>query len=71
MVEQEPGHRPLAAVVNGFWEYMASGPGEEIDAALYDWAWNDPGSYRSNAWVAGRVTHSREHLSGRKQGALR
>ena len=41
-VEVESGHRPVPRVANGFWEYMASGPGEEINAALYDWAWNSP-----------------------------
>jgi hypothetical protein len=39
LVEQELGHRPLPRVANGFWEYMASGPGEELDAARYDWTW--------------------------------
>jgi hypothetical protein len=42
MVEQDSGQRPLPRVVNGFWEYMASGTGEEKNAALYDWSWNDP-----------------------------
>ena len=42
LVEEEHGQRPLPRVANGFWEYMASGPGEEINAALYDWSWNDP-----------------------------
>lgn len=42
MVEIEPGQRPVPRVVNGFWEYMASGPGEEMDAASYDWNWNSP-----------------------------
>jgi hypothetical protein len=49
-VEIEAGHRPLPRVVNGFWDYMASGTGEEIDAALYDWNWNDPAS-NSAKWV--------------------
>jgi hypothetical protein len=40
LVEREDGQRPLPRVVNGFWEYMASGSGEEINAALYDWTWN-------------------------------
>jgi hypothetical protein len=50
MVEQEPGQRPLPRVVNGFWEYMASGSGEEINAALYDWTWNSPNAPGAN-WV--------------------
>ena len=39
-VEQEPGQRPVPRIVDGNWNYMASGTGEEIDAALYDWTWN-------------------------------
>jgi len=31
-------------------EYMAAGPGEEIDAAHYDWAWNSP-SAGGASWV--------------------
>ncbi len=42
LVEQESGHRTLPRITNGFWQYMASGPGEEIDAAHYDWNWNRP-----------------------------
>ena len=43
LVEQEQGQRPVPRVANGFWAYMASGPGEEIDAAKYDWNWLDSG----------------------------
>jgi hypothetical protein len=50
LVEIEPGQRPLPRADNGFREYMASGTGEEIDAARYDWAWNEPGG--GPAWVA-------------------
>jgi alpha-L-rhamnosidase len=42
LVEQEPGQRAVPRVIDGNWEYMASGPGEEINAALYDWGWNTP-----------------------------
>jgi hypothetical protein len=42
LVEVESGQRALPRVPNGFWQYMASGPGEQIDAALYDWTWNSP-----------------------------
>jgi hypothetical protein len=53
LVEQEQGQRPIPRAVNGFWAYMAAGTGEEVDAAKYDWNWQDPsvpgtGSY----WVA-------------------
>jgi hypothetical protein len=50
LVEVEPGHGPIPRVANGFSEYMASGTGEEIDAARYDWTWNDPGA-TGPAWV--------------------
>jgi hypothetical protein len=33
------------------WTYFASGPGEDIDAAKYDWSWNSPDD-KSAAWVA-------------------
>ena len=39
-VEIEPGQRPIPRPVDGNYEYMASGTGEEINAALYDWIWN-------------------------------
>ena len=50
LVEIEPGQRPVPRVPNGFWEYMAAGPGEEIDAARYDWNWNDP-DIQASSWV--------------------
>jgi alpha-L-rhamnosidase len=41
LVEVEPGHRPLGRdTVTLKDAYYASGPGEEIDAAKYDWNWN-------------------------------
>jgi hypothetical protein len=52
LVEIEPGQRPLPRVDNGFWAYMAAGTGEEIDAARYDWNWNDPAAPgASSSWV--------------------
>jgi hypothetical protein len=50
LVEEEHGQRPAPRVANGFYEYMASGPGEEIDAAHYDWSWNSPDAPGSS-WV--------------------
>jgi len=50
LVEVEPGQRPLPRVVNGFWEYMASGSGEEIEGSRYDWNWNSPDAKGGN-WV--------------------
>ncbi|MGA7342099.1 MAG: alpha-L-rhamnosidase C-terminal domain-containing protein [Terracidiphilus sp.] len=49
-VEIEPGHRPLDRSSVTVQAYMASGPGEEMDAAHYDWDWNSP-SDASGAWV--------------------
>jgi len=41
LVEVEPGQRPLGRdTVTLKDAYYASGPGEEIDAAKYDWNWN-------------------------------
>jgi hypothetical protein len=50
LVEAEPGQHPVPRVVNGFWDYMASGTGEEIDAARYDWSWQSPAA-NSAAWL--------------------
>ena len=50
MVEQENGHRPLGRDTVGLKEYFASGPGEVMDAASYDWDANKPGS-DSAPWV--------------------
>jgi alpha-L-rhamnosidase len=50
MVEQEPGHRALDRSSVKLQEYFASGPGEEIDAAKYDWGWNSPAG--GSGWVA-------------------
>ena len=50
LVEQEQGQRPVPRVANGFSAYMAAGPGEEIDAAQYDWNWQEPGATGS-AWI--------------------
>ena len=50
LVEMEPGHTPLDRSSVNFRSYMAAGPGEQIDAAQYDWNWNTaetPGS----SWV--------------------
>jgi alpha-L-rhamnosidase len=49
-VEIEQGHRAMDRSSVTFKEYMAAGPGEEIDAAKYDWEWNAP-SANGSAWV--------------------
>jgi len=50
MVEEEPGQRPLDRTSVGLQEYFASGPGEELDAAKYDWNWDGPSAGGGN-WV--------------------
>jgi hypothetical protein len=50
LVEQEPGQLPIPRHVSDFWEQMLSGPGEEINAALYDWTWNNP-TVAQGAWL--------------------
>ncbi len=49
-VEIDPGHRPLSRDTVSFKQYMAAGPGEEIDAAQSDWAWDAPAIAGGN-WV--------------------
>ena len=52
MVEIEPGQMPLGRNTVSFQAYMASGPGEQIDAARYDWDWNNPAATgTAGAWV--------------------
>ncbi len=51
MVEVEPGQRPVPRKAEGSWDYMANGPGEELDAAKYDWSWNEPNA-SGGGWVA-------------------
>jgi hypothetical protein len=50
LVEEEKGQHPLDRSTVTIKEYMASGPGEEIDAARYDWNWNSPNASAST-WV--------------------
>ncbi len=50
LVEVEHGRRPLDRSTVTFKTYFASGPGEEIDAAKYDWDWNSP-TATGASWV--------------------
>ncbi|MFC5865515.1 alpha-L-rhamnosidase C-terminal domain-containing protein [Acidicapsa dinghuensis] len=50
MVEREPGQTPLSRKQNGLWVYFASGPGEVLRAASYDWDWKNPDVIGSH-WV--------------------
>jgi hypothetical protein len=50
LVEQDSGQRPLDRTSVTLKTYMAAGPGEQINAALYDWTWDDPAAAGPN-WV--------------------
>ena len=50
LVEEEKGQRTLDRFTVTIKEYMAAGPGEEIDAPHYDWNWNSPNASAST-WV--------------------
>ncbi len=50
LVKQELGQRPIPRRAGDFWEQMLSGPGEEVNAALYDWTWNSPAAERTS-WL--------------------
>jgi len=50
-VEIESGHRALDRSSVDVPTYFASGPGEQIDAELYDWNWQSDSNANSN-WVA-------------------
>lgn len=52
-VEIESGHRALDRSSVDLHTYFASGPGEQIDAEFYDWAWDRQSDSGANAnWVA-------------------
>jgi hypothetical protein len=61
-VEIEPGQRPLDRSTVTLKTYFAAGPGEEIDAAHFDWDWQTP-SANSPAWVPA-ASPMRDNLSG-------
>jgi alpha-L-rhamnosidase len=47
-VEQEKGLKFLSTPPDVLRFYYAAGPGERIDGALFDWAWNDAAHSRGN-----------------------
>jgi len=49
-VEEEAGQVALPRKFNGFYDYYASGPGEIMRAASYDWNWNTPNA-AAGKWV--------------------
>jgi alpha-L-rhamnosidase len=60
MVAVEPGRIAVPREPGGVDGYMANGPGEELNAAAYDWQSNSPGDPGS-AWVAAS-TPMRENI---------
>jgi alpha-L-rhamnosidase len=61
-VEIESGHQALDRSSVDLKTYMAAGPGEEINSALYDWNWQS-GSDASSHWVA-VATPMRDSIHG-------
>ena len=50
LVEEEPGHTALDRSSVNLKVYFASGPGEQMDAARYDWNWQSENAAGGN-WV--------------------
>jgi hypothetical protein len=50
-VEIEPGHRALDRSAVDLHTYFAAGPGEQINAELYDWDWQSASDANAN-WVS-------------------
>jgi len=61
-VETEPGRRPLDRDTVTLREYMAAGPGEELNGALYDWNWNSPTD--DNPYWAAAASPMRDSIYG-------
>ena len=69
MVEVEPGQRPLGRETVTVQDYMAAGPGEQLDAAKYDWGWQDAGA-RWGELGGGGFADAGQYLWGGEPGAL-
>lgn len=67
-VEVEAGHSVLPRKP-GYWVYMASGPGETWNAALYDWDWMSDASRGSWVEAASPMRDSIFPHSGQAHGA--
>jgi hypothetical protein len=67
MVETELGHRPLGRDTVSIQNYMAAGPGEEIDATQYDWNWQSP-TASGGVWVTA-ASPMRDSIFGGVNGA--
>jgi alpha-L-rhamnosidase len=50
LVEEEPGQTPLDRTSVNLLTYFASGPGEQLDAARFDWRWDSP-TAAGASWV--------------------
>ncbi len=80
LVEVEPGHRALDRSSVTLKTYFASGPGEEIDAAKYDWNWNTdaPGAdwvpvaspMRDSIFVGTQLAHSADSTGDNPWGLI-
>lgn len=80
LVEVEPGHRALDRSSVTLKTYFASGPGEEIDAAKYDWNWDKdtPGAdwvpvaspMRDSIFVGTQLAHSADSTGDNPWGLV-
>jgi hypothetical protein len=80
LVEENPGLRPLGRDTVTIKTYFASGPGEEIDAAKYDWNWNSdmPGPnwvpaaspMRDSIFVGTQLAHSADSTGDNPWGLI-
>lgn len=80
-VEEETGQRSLDGTRVSLHTYMASGPGEQIDAARYDWDWDSPSAagvswvpaappIRENLDVTGNKAHSADAMGDNPWGLV-
>jgi hypothetical protein len=69
LVEEEPGHQALNRSTVSIKEYFASGPGEQIDAAHYDWDWNVPDAGGAGSKWVPAVSPMRDSIYGGVNGA--
>ncbi|MBV8895605.1 MAG: hypothetical protein JO051_03765 [Acidobacteriaceae bacterium] len=76
MVEVEAGHTIIPPKLTEFQVYMAAGPGEQIDAARYDWDWQTsptttPGWTHAASPIRENVLPgaARAHSAGTEEGS--
>ncbi|MGA2272413.1 MAG: alpha-L-rhamnosidase C-terminal domain-containing protein [Bryobacteraceae bacterium] len=70
MVEIEHGQTAVPRKPEGFWKYMANGPGELLDAARYDWGWDAPTPGAHSEWVAAASPMRENIYPGAAKAAL-